>query len=128
MMASLAQTYSPHPGGMQPHPGMAQGHPMVPHNPQQQPGPGMPQQMHMGVSGPGPQVSQGAMMAGMPPGAVGPSAHALQHLNPAQSQQAQQMFQQQQQAAMCKSPPPRGVVEFIICLLPLSKKTAKGWC
>jgi hypothetical protein len=81
---------------------MAQGHPgmAVPHNPGQgQPGPGMPQQMHMGVSGPGPQVSQaGAMMAGIPPGA-GPSAHALQHLNP--SQQAQ-MFQQQQQQIACK--------------------------
>jgi hypothetical protein len=61
----------------------------------------MPQQMHMGVSGPGgPQVTQaGAMMGGMPPGAGGPSAHALQHLNPGQAQQAQ-MFQQQQ--AMCK--------------------------
>jgi hypothetical protein len=74
----------------------------VQHNPGQQvPGqPGMPQQMHMGVSGPGgPQVTQaGAMMGGMPPGAGGPSAHALQHLNPAQAQQAQ-MFQQQ---AMCK--------------------------
>jgi len=88
---------------MQPHPGMAQGHPMgMPHNPQQQPGPGMPQQMHMGVSGPGPQVSQGAMMAGMTQGPGGPSQHALQHLNPAQNQQAQQqMFAQQQ--AMCKS-------------------------
>jgi hypothetical protein len=102
MMTSLAQAYSPHPSGMQQHP-MAQGHPgmAVPHNPGQgQPGPGMPQQMHMGVSGPGPQVSQaGAMMAGIPPGA-GPSAHALQHLNPSQAQQAQ-MYQQQQQIA-CK--------------------------
>jgi hypothetical protein len=81
---------------------MAQGHPMaMPHNPQQgQPGPGMPQQMHMGVSGPGPQVSQGAMMGGIPPGAGGPSAHALQHLNPGQAQQAQLQYQQQQ--AMCK--------------------------
>jgi hypothetical protein len=102
MMTSLAQAYSPHPSGMQQH-AMAQGHPgmAVPHNPGQgQPGPGMPQQMHMGVSGPGPQVSQaGAMMAGIPPGA-GPSAHALQHLNPSQAQQAQ-MYQQQQQIA-CK--------------------------
>jgi hypothetical protein len=40
------------------------------------------------------------MMAGMPPGAGGPSAHALQHLNPNQAQQAQ-IFQQQQQMA-CK--------------------------
>lgn len=70
---------------------------------QGQPGPGMPQQMHMGVSGPGgPQVTQaGAMMAGMPPGA-GPNAHALQHLNPNQQAQAA-MFQQQQQQQMSKS-------------------------
>jgi hypothetical protein len=82
---------------------MAQAHPMaMPHNPQQgQPGPGMPQQMHMGVSGPGPQVSQGAMMGGIPPGAGGPSAHALQHLNPGQAQQAQ-IQQYQQQQAMCR--------------------------
>lgn len=72
----------------------------VQHPGQQVPGqPGMPQQMHMGVSGPGgPQVTQ-AMMGGMPPGAGGPSAHALQHLNPGQAQQAQQIYQQQ---AMCK--------------------------
>jgi hypothetical protein len=75
-----------------------------PHNPGQgQPGPGIPQQMHIGgVSGPGPQVTQGgAMMGGMPPGAGGPSAHALQHLNPGQAQQAQ-IFQQQQQQMACK--------------------------
>ncbi|CZR69125.1 uncharacterized protein PAC_19025 [Phialocephala subalpina] len=105
MMTSVA-SYSPHPGGMQPHPGMAQGHPMgVPHNPGQpgQPGPGMPQQMHMGVSGPGPQVSQGAMIGGMPPGAGGPSQHALQHLNPDQKQQAQ-IFQQQQAMAFANNP------------------------
>jgi len=104
-MTSLAQAYSPHPGGMQQHP-MAQGHPgmAVPHNPGQgQPGPGMPQQMHMGVSGPGPQVAQGgAMMGGIPPGAGGPSAHALQHLNPSQAQQAQLFQQQQQQQMACK--------------------------
>jgi len=104
MMTSLAQNFSPHPGATQQHPGIPQGHPMaVPHNPAQQgqPGPGMPQQMHMGVSGPGgPQVSQaGAMMGGVPiPG--GPSAHALQHLNPGQAAQQAQMFQQQQMA--CK--------------------------
>lgn len=105
MMTSIAQSYSPHPGGLQQHPGVPQGHPMagVQHNPGQpgvgQPGPGMPQQMHMGVSGPGPQVSQaGALMGGMPPGAGGPSAHALQHLNPGQAQQAQ-MYQQQQAMA-----------------------------
>lgn len=107
-MTSLGgQAYS-HPGGIQ-HPGAPQGHPMqggmaVPHS-QGQVQPGMPQQMHMGVSGPGgPQVSQaGVMMGGMPPGAGGPSAHALQHLN---SQQQQQMMQQQQaQQAMCKYQP-----------------------
>jgi hypothetical protein len=102
MMTSLAQSHSPYPGGIQQHPGVPQGHPMagVPHNPgqQMQGQPGMNPQMHMGVSGPGgPQVSQaGALMGGMPPGAGGPSAHALQHLNP-QAQQAQ-MYQQQ----MCK--------------------------
>jgi hypothetical protein len=84
---------------MQQHPGAPQGHQMagMPHNPgQQMPGqPGMNLQMHMGVSGAGPQVSQaGAMMGGMPPGAGVPSAHALQHLNPAQNQQAQ-LYQQQ---------------------------------
>lgn len=99
-MTSLAQAYSPHPGGI--HPGVPQGHPM-PHNQGQQGQPGMPQQMHMGVSGPGgPQVSQaGALMGGMPPGAGIPSAHALQHLNPNQAAQQQQMLQQQQQMA-CK--------------------------
>lgn len=101
MMTSLAQAHSPYPVGLQ-HPGVPQGHMAgVPHNPGQQgqPGPGMPQQMHMGVSGPGPQVSQpGAMMGGMPPGSVGPSAHALQHLNPNQ----QQALYQQQQAMACK--------------------------
>jgi len=99
------QTYSPHPGGMQQqHPGMAPGHPMaMPHNQGQQgqPGPGM--QMQMGVSGPGPQVTQGgAMMGGMPPGAGGPSQHALHHLNPGQAQQAQ--FLQQQQAMFATNP------------------------
>src|ERR1700712_2333179 len=110
MMTSLAAAYSPHNGGLQQHPGVPQGHPMagIPHNPGPQgggqPGPGMPQQMHMGVSGPGgPQVSQaGALMGGMPPGAGGPSAHALQHLNPGQAQQAQQaQIYQQQQAMAC---------------------------
>lgn len=99
-MSSLqhTQSHSPYPVGLQ-HQGVPQGHMAgMPHNQGQQgqPGPGMPQQMHMGVSGPGgPQVTQaGAMMAGMPPGAGGPNAHALQHLNP--NQQAA-MFQQQQQ-------------------------------
>jgi hypothetical protein len=99
MMASMAQAYSPHPGGLQ-HPGVAPGHPMGPGQPHPggQPGPGMPQQMHMGVSGPGPQATQaGAMLGGMPPGVVpgGPSVHALQHLGPGQAQ----MYQQQAQMA-----------------------------
>ena len=103
---SLAQQHSPYPGGIQGHPGVPGAHPMagMPHNQvQQMPGqPGMVPQMHMGVSGPGgPQVSQaGALMGGMPPGAGGPSAHALQHLNPGAAQQAQ-LYQQQQQMA-CK--------------------------
>jgi len=70
---------------------------MPQHQGQQMPGqPGMAPQMHMGVSGPGgPQISQpGAMMGGMQPGTGVPSAHALQHLNPAAAQQAQ-MYQQQ---------------------------------
>jgi hypothetical protein len=118
MMTSLAQSYSPHPGGIQKHPGVPQGHPMAgvgPHNPGQQVAgqPGMPPQMQqMGVSGSGPaQVSQaGAMMGGMPPGAGGPSAHALQHLNPGSAQQAQ--IYQQQQAQMCK-------LLFFFCLQDL---------
>ncbi|KAM3076159.1 hypothetical protein ACMFMF_005497 [Clarireedia jacksonii] len=95
MMAGLAQqAHSPYPGLQ--HPGVPQGHMAgIPHNSghQGQPGPGMPQQMHMGVSAPGgPQVSQaGAMMAGMPPGAGAPTAHALSHLNPNQ----QALYQQQ---------------------------------
>lgn len=96
------QSHSPFP--MQQHPGV-QGHPMgMPHNPNQQiPGqPGMNPQMHMGVSGPGgPQAGQAAaMMGGMPPGAGGPSQHALQHLNP---QAAQAAYMQQQQQMACKS-------------------------
>lgn len=98
MMSSMAQAYSPHPGAMQ-HPGNPQGHPMVQGHPSQQ-GHQIPQQMqHLGVSGPGgPQVAQaGALMPGMP-GVGGPSAHALQHLNP----QAQMYAAQQQQMAGCK--------------------------
>jgi hypothetical protein len=103
---SVAPSHSPYPGGIQQHPGGPQGHPMagVPHNMgQPMPGqPSMPQQMHMGVSGPGgPQVSQaGALMGGMPPGAGGPSAHALQHLNPGQQQA--QMYQQQMGQMACE--------------------------
>jgi hypothetical protein len=70
---------------------MAQG---MQHNPGQQgvPGGGIPAHLaaQMGVSAPGGQVNP-ALMGGMPPGAGGPNAHALQHLNP-----GQQMFQQQQ--------------------------------
>lgn len=107
-MTSLQQAHSPYPGLQ--HQGVPQGYMAgMPHTQGQQgqPGPGMPQQMHMGVSGPGgPQVTQaGAMMAGMPPGAGGPNAHALQHLNPTQQQQAAlfQQQQQQQQQAMSTS-------------------------
>lgn len=83
---------------MQQHPGAPPGHPMAPgmaHNPSQpgaQPG-GMPHQLvgHMGVSTPGGQMNPAAMMGGMTPGAGGPNAHAMQHLNPAQAQ----MFQAQ---------------------------------
>jgi hypothetical protein len=105
MMTSMAQSYSPHPAGMQV-PGVGQGHPMGPGHLQQggQPGPGMPPQMHMGVPGAGgPQVTQaGSMLGGMPAGAMGPggpSVHALQHLNPNQAQ----LYQQQQMACKCDS-------------------------
>ena len=84
---------------------MVQGHPSNQGVPGggQQPGVSMGQQMHAGVSGPGgPQVTQtGPMMAGMMQGGGpsgvsgggGPSAHALQHLNPSHQNQ---MFAQQQ--------------------------------
>ncbi|KAK1754327.1 hypothetical protein QBC47DRAFT_215879 [Echria macrotheca] len=108
MMANIAASFPPHAGGMQQHPGAPPGHPMQPgmgHNPNQ-PGPGMPQHMvaHMGVSGPGPQINPAALMGGMPPGAGGPNAHAMQHLNPAQAQ----MFQQQHTMCECHASP--GVV------------------
>ncbi|KAF2639114.1 hypothetical protein P280DRAFT_519319 [Massarina eburnea CBS 473.64] len=64
------------------------------------PGPGhpgmQPGMMHPGVSGPNGPASQAGPMMGMQPG-VGPTAHALSHLQP---QQAQHMFQQQQQHQM----------------------------
>ena len=76
----------------------------------------MGQQLHPGITGPGgPQVSQaGPMMGGMmqgggPPNVsgVGPSQHALSHLqNPHQNQlyaQQQQQQQQQQMQHVCKS-------------------------
>ncbi|KAJ5595966.1 Transcriptional activator ptaB [Penicillium hetheringtonii] len=87
----MAQTFPAHQG--MPQHGMAPGHhPMAAQHPNAgHPGPGMVQQMHPGVSGPGgPQGSQaGPMMGGMPPGAGAggpgpvPNAHALSHLNPA---------------------------------------------
>ncbi|ROT40227.1 hypothetical protein SODALDRAFT_91385 [Sodiomyces alkalinus F11] len=94
-MMSMGPSFAGHPAGMHQHPGVP-GHPMapgMPHNPNQPGAPagaGMPQQMHMAVSGPGGQVNPAALMGGMPPGAAGPNAHALQHLNPAQNP----MFQQ----------------------------------
>jgi hypothetical protein len=106
MMTSLGPGYTGHPAGMQQHPGVP-GHPMAPamvHNPSQPGAPGgaMQHQLaaHMGVSAPGGQVNAAALMAGMPPGAGGPNAYALQHLNPSQAQ----LFQQQQQfaAAGCR--------------------------
>ena len=75
----------------------------------QQPGVSMGQQLHPGITGPGgPQASQaGPMMGGMmqgggPPNVsgVGPSQHALSHLNPHQGQLYAQ--QQQQQMHACK--------------------------
>ena len=71
----------------------------------------MGQQIHPGITGPGgPQVSQaGPMMGGMmqgggPPNVsgVGPSQHALSHLNPHQGQLYAQQHQQQQMQHVCK--------------------------
>ncbi|KAI9754615.1 MAG: hypothetical protein M1815_005497 [Lichina confinis] len=91
---------------MAPHAGMPQGHPMTtghPPNPNQvvvSHAPGQvvqQQQMHGMVSGPGSvQASQGgAAMGGIPTAVstgagVGPSAHALSHLNPGQAHLLQQ--------------------------------------
>lgn len=101
MMANMSQAFSPHPGGMQQHPGVPQGHPvMAPGHPQQGGQPGMPQQMHMGVSGPGaPQMQPGAVMGMVPQG--GPNQHALQHLTPGNPQA--QFAMQQSQMCMSKS-------------------------
>ena len=93
--------------GFPPH-GMATGHPGMPHGQpmggMQHPGshmvghpnPGMMQGMHPSVSGP--QVTQGQMVTGLPPGAVTtasggpmPNAHAMAHIGPGQ----QPMFPQQ---------------------------------
>ncbi|KAL2753759.1 hypothetical protein ACRALDRAFT_2029519 [Sodiomyces alcalophilus JCM 7366] len=120
-MTSMGPSFAGHPAGMHPQtgvPGHAMG-PGMPHNPNQPGAPagaGMPQQMHMAVAGPGGQVHPAALMGGIPQGAAGPNAHALQHLNPAQNPmfqggqfanfagnptmaqlQQQRLFQQQQQ-------------------------------
>ena len=94
----MAQPF-PHHGGIAPgHPGMQAGHPMGMQHPGAahmggQPGPGMMQTMHPGVSAP--QVTQGPMVTGMPPGAGTPApgpmhnGMAMAHLGPQQA-----MFQQ----------------------------------
>ncbi|KAG9793358.1 Transcriptional activator ptaB [Exophiala dermatitidis] len=96
----IAQNFAPHAGMAPGHPGMPHGHPMAGmQHPGAghmggQPGPGMMQGMHPGVSGP--QVTQGPLVTGMPPGAGTPApgpmhngTMAMAHLGP------QQMFQQQ---------------------------------
>ncbi|KIW72734.1 hypothetical protein PV04_00910 [Phialophora macrospora] len=94
----MAQPF-PHHGGIAPgHPGMPTGHPMGMQHPGAghmggQPGPGMMPGMHPGVSAP--QVTQGPMVTGMPPGAGTPApgpmhnGMAMAHLGPQQA-----MFQQ----------------------------------
>ncbi|KAI0466076.1 hypothetical protein F4859DRAFT_336890 [Xylaria cf. heliscus] len=101
MMASIGPGF--HPGMPQHpvvHPGHAIGAPGMAHTPSQ-PGAqqGIPPQMaaHLAASGPGGQINPSAMMGGMPQGAAGPNAHALQHLNP-------QMFQQQQHYMATQNP------------------------
>ena len=113
MMASIAQPFAGHQAGLAGHAGvthgglpMSQAHPSNQGVPGvgQQPGVSMGQQMHAGMAGPGAtQVTQaGPMMAGMiqsggPAGisGAGPSAMALQHLNP--GHQGQIMTAQHQQ-------------------------------
>ena len=94
----MAQPF-PHHAAMAPgHPGMPTSHPMGMQHPGAahmggQPGPGMIQAMHPGVSAP--QVTQGPMVTGMPPGAGTPAPNpmhngmAMAHLGPQQA-----MFQQ----------------------------------
>ncbi|OCT44219.1 hypothetical protein CLCR_00584 [Cladophialophora carrionii] len=94
----MAQPF-PHHAGIAPgHPGMPAAHPMGMQHPGAahmggQPGPGMMQAMHPGVSAP--QVTQGPMVTGMPPGAGTPApgpmhnGMAMAHLGPQQA-----MFQQ----------------------------------
>lgn len=115
---AMAQPFNTHPG-IGGHAGVAHGgQPMVHGHPShqgvpggQQPGVSMGQQIHPGITGPGgPQVSQaGPMMGGMmqgggPPNVsgVGPSQHALSHLNPHQGQLYAQQHQQQQMQHVCK--------------------------
>ncbi|KAL4803546.1 LIM-domain binding protein-domain-containing protein [Aspergillus unguis] len=96
----MAQPFAAHPG-MAGHPGLPPGHALPPgQHPNAHPGT-MVQQVHPGVSGPGPQVSQGGPMMGqMPPGAgtTGPGgpvqAHALSHLGPQPQLLTQQQFAQ----------------------------------
>ena len=107
----MAMSQFGHPGGMPGHGGMPHGHPMGPGHPSNQgmpnggqAGVSMAQQMQHAMAG-GPQVTQGPMM-GMPQGGPGvsggPSAHAMQHLNP---QINPQFIQNQQQMQARKSKP-----------------------
>lgn len=122
----MAQPFPPH-GGMAPgHPGIPHGQPMggMQHpgagHMGGHPGPGMMQGMHPVVSGP--QVTQGPMVTGMPPGVATsapggpmPNAHAMAHIGPGQQPmfpqqhmnfgqmpplQQQQMLQRRQQMAL----------------------------
>jgi hypothetical protein len=94
----MAQQFT-HAGLAPGHPGIPAGHPMGMQHPGAphmggQPGPGMMQGMHPGVSAP--QVTQGPMVTGMPPNAgtpaLGPmhNGMAMAHMGPQQA-----MFQQQ---------------------------------
>ncbi|EXJ95424.1 hypothetical protein A1O1_00545 [Capronia coronata CBS 617.96] len=107
----MAQSFPPHAGMAPGHPGMPHGHPMAGmQHPGAghmggQPAPGMMQGMHPGVSGP--QVTQGPMVTGMPPGAGTPApgpmhngTMAMAHLGPQQAMFQQQQQQQHQQQQM----------------------------
>jgi hypothetical protein len=93
-MASMGPSFPPHPAaGMPQHPGAPthqMGAPGMAHNPSQPGAPpqGIPHQLapHMAVSAPGGQMNPGSLVGGMPPGAGGPSAHAMSHLTPSQAQ------------------------------------------
>ncbi|KAL4938942.1 LIM-domain binding protein-domain-containing protein [Aspergillus oleicola] len=76
----MAQPFAAHP--VAGHPGIPPGHAMAPgQHPNAHPG-AMMQQMHPGVSGPGPQVSQGGQMMHMAPGAgtTGPGGPHMAHM------------------------------------------------